>query len=384
MNSISKNNIKTMIANGNIEKAISSILSYTNKIRVPDSNQLLINSFGNKITLISGRYKEIKNQEILGIADYQSISIEKNKINFAFIDFVDNLPEYFWSIEKLKRADKDYSKNTSISRGESDFDYDLFLCYSSLDKKEVKKIWKRLTNVGFKVFFSDEALKDTAGNSFINSIQSALLKSKNFLLYSTPQSMQSEWVQAEYETFFNECYLKNKKNRKLIILKGSFFDIVHVPVLFRRLQFADNLDIVVSILKPISEIKTKKENSQKKSQVVRNPNIDKKNIGFKLYNEFYIILFLPTIFFIPSIGISAGKMPIVLWFFSYCLMVTLIAENKNKLSRKILFQIIAGIVGMTFIWMRGSGKYGDWWINYSVILLGFIALIIILNFFKKK
>ena len=46
-------------------------------------------------------------------------------------------------------------------------------------------------------------------------IDFALKSSKSFVLLSTTNSMSSEWVKTEYETFFNEYFISNKNERQL-------------------------------------------------------------------------------------------------------------------------------------------------------------------------
>jgi hypothetical protein len=95
--------------------------------------------------------------------------------------------------------------------------------------------------------------------------------------------MNSEWVKSEYETFYNEFYMKQKQERKFLIYKGEDFNIEKVPVLFRRLQLAEKVQQVIEVLIEAKEnekptpastptAKSSKESSPKKENKVVAPS----------------------------------------------------------------------------------------------------------------
>lgn len=128
------------------------------------------------------------------------------------------------------------------------FEYDVFLSYSEKEKDYAKKIFQKMESTGLRVFWSKKILKKNIGESWFNQIEYSLMKSKHFVLICSPLSVKSEWVKAEYETFHNECYMKNNKERKLIILKGNNFNMSLVPGLLKRLQIAESIDEITNLL----------------------------------------------------------------------------------------------------------------------------------------
>ena len=94
-------------------------------------------------------------------------------------------------------------------------------------------------------------------------IGDALENSRFFFLLSTKDSMESDYVKLEYETFHSQFYMKNQDERKFIILKGSDFSINNVPYIYRILQFANNpKEILDTLIQNESFINENSENSE--------------------------------------------------------------------------------------------------------------------------
>jgi len=153
--------------------------------------------------------------------------------------------------EKMKTDDSSVKSKKS-----NDFEYDVFLSFSSKDVDHAKSIWEEMRMHGLKVFLSDEDLKSNIGRSFFSKIESALGNSKNLVLICSPNSMKSGWVKTEYETFFNEYFIKNEQERRLIILKGNNFSYSLVPVFLKRLQIASSVKEIIDTLKSEGESET--------------------------------------------------------------------------------------------------------------------------------
>ena len=134
------------------------------------------------------------------------------------------------------------------------FKYQFFLSSSSQDRQYVQGIHGALK--GYKVFHSEIDLKDSAGEAYFDVISQAIIQSKDFILVVSPESMKSKWVQIEYQTFFNNCYAKDK--RRIFLVKGEGYKAKDVPVLFRNFQMADTIDQILSICGE-SESKTPSE-----------------------------------------------------------------------------------------------------------------------------
>jgi hypothetical protein len=86
------------------------------------------------------------------------------------------------------------------------FEYDVFLSFASSDEELVKPMWQELCLSGLRVFWSDAALKNELGNSWIEIIESSLDRSRHMLLVCSPTSLNSTWVKREYRAFLEHCY----------------------------------------------------------------------------------------------------------------------------------------------------------------------------------
>ena len=136
---------------------------------------------------------------------------------------------------------------------DSKFEYDAFLSYSSKDEIRARAIWQNLTQSGLCVFWADQSLREKLGGSYVTAIQKALEKSKSFILYATENSIISEWVRTECETFYANYYLTNKQERGFTILIGQNFKTELLDPFYRTIQTAESVDDLISILVKKSE-----------------------------------------------------------------------------------------------------------------------------------
>ena len=109
----------------------------------------------------------------------------------------------------------------------NNFQYDLFISYSSKDYDKVVLIFNDLAALGFKVFFAKKQL--TIGKQFSEDIQDALKYSQHFLIYYSKNSHASAYVKEEWQSFWDHCYIKDKNHRIIYVLKESDFPDSDVP-----------------------------------------------------------------------------------------------------------------------------------------------------------
>lgn len=115
-----------------------------------------------------------------------------------------------------------------------DFDYDVFLSFSSDDEGVAKPMWEELSHSGLRVFWSEAALKQKLGESWPDTIQSSLERSRHLLLIATHSSMSSKWVTFEWQAFFNNYYKPG--HRRLITALIGDYTVSRLPLLLRQLQ----------------------------------------------------------------------------------------------------------------------------------------------------
>ncbi len=147
------------------------------------------------------------------------------------------------------------------------FEYDVFLSFASADEELVKPIWQEMSSSGLRVFWSDETLKQNIGQPFIEVIQNALIQSKHFVLICTENSMQSEWVKDEYQTFYGQCHIPSKRERRLILLKIKDFNISSLPPFLKSIQLSDSVENIISTLGGVNIQALKDENKRLKERI---------------------------------------------------------------------------------------------------------------------
>jgi|SRR5215831_3861318 len=151
------------------------------------------------------------------------------------------------------------------------FDYDVFLCFAVRDEAIARPVWQELSKSGLRVFWSDATLKDKIGERWFDAIQSALERSRHFILIASKTSMKSEWVKREYEAFYSHCYKQG--SRRLIPALTEDFSTADLPLLIRvleatRLDEPDSLTRVIHLLggTPLLELKEEKDRLQFKER----------------------------------------------------------------------------------------------------------------------
>lgn len=77
-----------------------------------------------------------------------------------------------------------------------DFEYEVFLSYSSDNSSEARTVSDAITHSGKRVFLAEKSIHP--GHDFEDAIRKALKGSREVWLLVSPQSMQSEWVTTEW------------------------------------------------------------------------------------------------------------------------------------------------------------------------------------------
>lgn len=113
-------------------------------------------------------------------------------------------------------------------------DYDVFISFAAEDQEMVRPLWRELTAAGFRVFWSDAALRNRAGNSWFDIIQEALSRSRHLLVVFTPAALLSKWVKREYVAFLSN--LHEPPARLLVPLIGAGCTFRDLPLFLRELQ----------------------------------------------------------------------------------------------------------------------------------------------------
>ena len=244
---------KKLISQNKSDQLCEDLLGRINEYLLKDQNSELQEIYDNLI-MITGRLKSISQEQILNIISFDDAKIEKAKVDKSLLTIINQLPSYYFDFVSSGEIEisvsKDIRKNIDDLHKDSKYEYDAFFSYSSKDYEESKEICEKLRGYGLNIFLSGEALKSNIGTSFFDKIERALNSSQHFILLSTINSMDSEWVKTEYETFYNEYFIPSKGERKFLIVQGIGYNQESVPTLLRRLQIADSpKEIIDTFLK---------------------------------------------------------------------------------------------------------------------------------------
>ena len=91
--------------------------------------------------------------------------------------------------------------------------YDIFISYKHTDEcgnltedyNLAKQLYEKLTNIGYKVFYSDNTLTEIGSSRYKKDIDEALDKTKLMIVLLTKSEYaSSKWIQYEWDSFYND------------------------------------------------------------------------------------------------------------------------------------------------------------------------------------
>lgn len=108
----------------------------------------------------------------------------------------------------------------------------IFLSHSSKDKEAVRKLRNDLVENGFDVWFDED--KIGIGDEIISKIEEGLEETSYLIIWLTRHSVESGWVQREWESKIHD-ELKMKKTLVLPILAEN----CEIPKFLSSKKYAD-------------------------------------------------------------------------------------------------------------------------------------------------
>ncbi len=154
---------------------------------------------------------------------------------------------------------------------DADFEFDLFLSFSSRNIDSVYEMYEVFQRYHLRVFISEITLKSDGGTSFFDKINHALNHSKHFVLLCTPESMQSQWVKTEFQAFYHNFTMQNPDTRKFFVMRGPGFHHSLVPLLLSVIQLVDSAEQIIRSLniKPVKAIEPDKASPNLQNEQAR-------------------------------------------------------------------------------------------------------------------
>ena len=126
----------------------------------------------------------------------------------------------------IKLLDK-YKKSTNSD------EIDVFISYNSDDLDYAKEIAEMCRSAGKSYFLSAENLKKMGKSAYMKAIAEALDKSRHLVVVCmTQESLQSEWVELEYNTFLNEI-CSGRKDGNMITIVNDGISVNDLPIWLR-------------------------------------------------------------------------------------------------------------------------------------------------------
>jgi hypothetical protein len=133
---------------------------------------------------------------------------------------------------------------------------DVFISRKSADAPYARKLYEYLTAQGLTVFEADHTLNKSGAANYVKEIDQVLSRTTNMVvLGSSPENLQSTWVEAEWLLFLS-LMRSGKISGKLITIITKKMEIDDLPPSLRAWQIIEfnkkNFPIVFNFLRPDS------------------------------------------------------------------------------------------------------------------------------------
>ncbi len=189
-------------------------------------------------------------------------------VDYQFaLEYADDAQRKVYEYE-AKRIDQIQKNILTIASEEEP--YDVFICYKETDDEtkertrdsvDAEEIYYRLTNEGFKVFYSNITLEGKLGYQYEPCIFAALNSAKVMLVIGTKlEYFTAPWVKNEWSRFL-KIVAKDKNRRKKLFPCYRDIDPYHLPADFTHLQALNmnKIGFIEDIIRGIKKLIPKEE-----------------------------------------------------------------------------------------------------------------------------
>lgn len=108
----------------------------------------------------------------------------------------------------------------------------VFICHSSKDKREVRRLASDLKNVGIDVWLDEYEIK--VGDVIVQKLEEGIEECDFLLVWLTQKAIQSQWVQREWYTKY---HLEIEENRARVL--PLLAEDCEIPAFLRSKRYAD-------------------------------------------------------------------------------------------------------------------------------------------------
>ena len=173
-----------------------------------------------------------------------SIITDKDYLKAIELADADTKAYYQKQAEYIERVRKEW-----VSKASKEKPYDIFLCYKdsdlangvdrTKDSVAVQELYIHLTNLGYRVFYSRESLRDKVGEKYEPYIFNALSTAKVMLVYgSSSDYITSTWLKNEWTRYEKRMRAGEKKPNSLLVACDGFSP-AELPKMLSSMQCFD-------------------------------------------------------------------------------------------------------------------------------------------------
>ena len=179
-------------------------------------------------------------------ASYESVLDDPNYKKAITLADKDNKRYYLSQAEKIERIRVEW-----VEKASKEPPYDIFISYKDTEKEngtertkdsyEAFELYKMLTDLGYRVFYSRESLKDKSGEKYEPYIFNALNTAQIMIVYSSKAKyVESTWIKNEWMRYYKRIKLGKKQANSLLVVYNGM-NPADLPAPLSKVQGLDRM-----------------------------------------------------------------------------------------------------------------------------------------------
>jgi hypothetical protein len=126
-----------------------------------------IRKLSDVLIINSRKLNGLDHDKLIGILDRETQKIAIVEVQNAVLYIIDQLPNQFWNYRNISNElsyKSQLIENVELlHKQQTQFEYDIFICFSTKDRELARQIWETLREYGLRIFVSDDVLQNKVG-----------------------------------------------------------------------------------------------------------------------------------------------------------------------------------------------------------------------------
>lgn len=149
----------------------------------------------------------------------------------------------------------------------------IFISHASEDKKFARKLKKDLDDLGYETWIDEREIN--VGDSLPSKLQKGITNCDFLVLILSHNSVESKWVNIEWEAAFQREIDENKK-----IILPVLIEKCEIPLFLKRILYVDFTNNYTEALLKLAKVIVNPDNEDKEEIIDPKPEKQKFAVGF--------------------------------------------------------------------------------------------------------